>query len=93
MLKVVTVCGMGLGSSVMMKMTVEKALKKLNVKHKVEHWDMGTVKSQDADLIVTTKQFEKDFKDTGDVIILDNIMNEQEATEKLSDYLESQNKI
>lgn len=89
MLKIVTVCGMGLGSSMIMKMTVENALENLDVNHKVEHWDMGTVKSQSADLIVTTQQFENDFKETDNLIILDDIMNEKEATEKLSKYLET----
>lgn len=92
MLRVVTVCGMGLGSSMIMKMTVEKALKKLGVKYKVDHWDMGTVKSQGADLIVTTKQFENSFKDKDNLVILDNIMSEEEATRKLSQYLEINNK-
>lgn len=89
MLKVVTVCGLGVGSSLIMKMTVGNALKSLGVKHKVEHWDMGTVKSQNADLIVTTKEFKNTFEDTDNVIILENTMNEEEAKEKISKYLDT----
>lgn len=88
MLKVVTVCGLGVGSSLIMKMTVNSALKNLGVKAKVEHWDMGTVRSQNADLIVTTKEFEKKLKDFEHVVVLNNVMDENEAKEKLANYLD-----
>ncbi|WP_347300043.1 PTS sugar transporter subunit IIB [Dolosigranulum savutiense] len=88
MLKVVTVCGMGVGTSLIMKMTVEKALERIDVKANVEHWDMGTVESQSADLIVTTRDFEKNFKDREDVVFLDNPVDEESAEEKLRIYFE-----
>ena len=87
MLKVVTVCGMGVGTSLIMKMTVEKALERIDVKANVEHWDMGTVESQSADLIVTTRDFEKNFKDRENVVFLDNPVDES-AEEKLRIYFE-----
>lgn len=87
MLKVVTVCGLGVGSSLIMKMTINSALKKLGVKANVEHWDMGTIKSQSADIIVTTREFEKKLNHFDHVIALDNIMDEEEASEKLEEYL------
>lgn len=88
MLKVVTVCGMGVGTSLIMKMTVEKALERIDVKANVEHWDMGTVESQSADLIVTTRDFEKNFKDRENVVFLDNPVDEESAEEKLRIYFE-----
>lgn len=91
MLKVVTVCGLGVGSSLIMKMTVENALKKLNVKSQIEHWDMGTIKSKDCDLIVTTNEFKKNFSDQNNVIYLENIVDDQEAERKLKEYLEANN--
>lgn len=92
MLKVVTVCGLGVGSSLIMKMTVENALQRLNVKSQVEHWDMGTVKSKDCDLVVTTDEFKKNFKEQENVVYLNNIVDDNEAESKLRDYLEK-NKI
>ena len=54
MLKIITVCGLGVGSSLIMKMTVDSAMSQLGVKCNIEHWDMGTVKGKPCDLIVTT---------------------------------------
>ena len=41
MLKIITVCGLGVGSSLIMKMTVDSACAQLGVKCGIEHWDMG----------------------------------------------------
>lgn len=46
MLKIVTVCGLGVGSSLIMKITVDNAMAQLGVKCNIEHWDMGTVKGR-----------------------------------------------
>ena len=61
---IVCVCGLGMGSSLILKMTVDKALKELNVTgHDIEHWDAGTVDSRNADLIVTSADFESRQRD------------------------------
>lgn len=88
MLNIVTVCGMGVGTSLIMKMTVDDALKETGVDYKVEHWDMGTVKGKNPDLIVTTTEFEKKFKDLDNVVYLENIMDKEEAKNKLTEYFE-----
>ena len=85
-MKIVTVCGLGVGSSLIMKMTISKVIKKLGIKADVEHWDMGTVKSQNADLIVTTKELAKELNSYSNIIIMNNIMDEEEAEEKLKKY-------
>lgn len=84
---ILTVCGLGVGSSLIMKMTVEGALKELGVKATVEHWDMGTIKSKQADLIVTTDGFRKDFADRENVIFVTNIVNKEEMKSKLKEFL------
>ena len=43
-LKVLAVCGVGMGSSLMMKMTIESALKKLGVKAEVTHTDFASMR-------------------------------------------------
>ena len=40
MLKIITVCGLGVGSSLILKMTADTAMNQLGVKCKIEHWDM-----------------------------------------------------
>ena len=61
MLKIVTVCGLGVGSSLIMKITVDNAMAQLGVKCNIEHWDMGTVKGKECDLIVTTNGFKSNL--------------------------------
>ena len=48
---------MGMGSSLIMKMTIDKALRELGVEAEIEHWDAGTVGSKNVDLIVTSEDF------------------------------------
>ena len=85
---IVCVCGLGMGSSLIMKMTVDKACKQLGIgDYTVEHWDAGTVGSKDADLIVTSQDFAEKFAGKENVIFVNNIVNVDEIKEKLHNYL------
>ena len=91
MLKIITVCGLGVGSSLIMKISVENAAKQLGIKCNIEHWDMGTVKGKQCDLIVTTTSFEKNFANQNNVIYVKNIVDVNEIKLKLEDYLKASN--
>ena len=87
---IVCVCGLGMGSSLILKMTVDKALKELNVTgHDIEHWDAGTLDSRNADLIVTSADFESRFAGRDNVVYVTNVVNKEEVKGKLKAYLES----
>lgn len=87
---IVCVCGLGMGSSLILKMTVDKALKELNVTgHDIEHWDAGTVDSRNAELIVTSADFESRFAGRDNVVYVTNVVNKEEVKGKLKAYLES----
>lgn len=51
-LKVLTVCGVGMGSSLILKMTAEKALAELGVEARVEHADLSSARGMRADVIL-----------------------------------------
>lgn len=53
-MKIVTVCGCGLGSSLMAKTTIEKIMKEFGVVATIEASDAGTAKGYPSDLIITT---------------------------------------
>ena len=91
MLKIITVCGLGVGSSLIMKMTVDSAMSQLGRKCNIEHWDMGTVKGKECDLIVTTYGFQKSFADQENVVFINNIVDVNEMKEALKVYLEKNN--
>lgn len=81
---------MGLGSSLILKMTVDKALKEIgSTGHDIEHWDAGTVDSKQADLIVTSADFESRFSGRKNVIYVNNVVSTAEVKEKLKAYLEA----
>ena len=86
---IVCVCGLGMGSSLSLKMSVDKALKELGATgHEIEHWDAGTVDSRAADLIVTSADFTDRFAGRKNVIFVNNVVNTGEVREKLKGYLE-----
>lgn len=88
-MNIVTVCGLGVGSSLIMKMTVENVIKDMGIKAKVEHWDMGTIKSKQADLFITTEGFRKSFQDQDNVVYVTNIVDKVEMKNKLTAYFEA----
>ena len=90
-MKIVTVCGLGVGSSLILKMTVDTAMTQLGVKCSIEHWDMGTIKSKVCDLIVTTEGFRKNFAEQNNVVFVNNIVDVKEVKEKLEAYLKENN--
>lgn len=85
-------CANGAGSSLMMKMTLEKVLKKLDIKPgKVHHCAISEGKSAASqyDVVFCAQNFLNMFKDAekkGTIVIgLRNIMSVQEMEEKIKE--------
>lgn len=55
-MKIVCVCGMGLGSSLIAKMNVETIMNQHGIDAVVENCDLGSVTSVSADWYVTTRE-------------------------------------
>ncbi len=51
-LYVLTICGVGMGSSLMLRMTAEEALRELGVGARVEARDLSSVRSLHPDIII-----------------------------------------
>ena len=69
-------CGSGLGSSMLVRMNVEKALKKLGASGiSVSHSSLSDAAEGAADLFVVGKDLANFVKELPRVIILDNIMD------------------
>lgn len=86
-------CANGAGSSLMMKMTLQKVLTKLGIKPgKLHHCALSEGKSAAAqfDVVLCAQNFTNMFKDAekkGAVVIgLRNIMSVQEMEEKLKEH-------
>lgn len=89
-MKIITVCGLGVGSSLILKITVDNAMQQLQRECEVEHWDMGTVRGKPFDLLVTTEGFRDNFSDLNNVVYITNIVDVNEVKNKLSEYFEKE---
>ncbi len=56
MLKILTVCGLGQGTSLILKMNVEQVLNEKGIQADVEHTDVSAASSMQADYIITSNE-------------------------------------
>lgn len=83
--KIMCCCGSGLGSSLMVRLNVEKAIKKLGISDvEVLHSSLSDVSPGSADLFVVGSDLADFTKDFPIVILLENIMSLPELEEKLA---------
>lgn len=82
-------CGVGLGSSMLVRMNVEKALKNLGLKGiEVTHSSVSDAVRGAADLFVVGRDLANFTSNLPEVILLDNIISMPELEGKLKEYLE-----
>ncbi|WP_260864304.1 PTS sugar transporter subunit IIB [Citrobacter sp. Marseille-Q6884] len=88
-MKIVCVCGMGLGSSVIAKMNIEQVLKKMDISATVDTCDLGSVRSVHADLYVTTRELAANMpaEVQSKTIVLTNFVRKVEIESSIGDYL------
>jgi ascorbate PTS system EIIB component len=94
-MKILVVCGHGLGSSFMVEMNAQEALKNLNAPTNitVEHSDVMTASPDMAELFICGRDLEENTKNLGDVLVLDNILDKEELQTKLNDKLQELGKL
>lgn len=79
-IKILTVCGCGLGSSLMVKTNIEAIAKELKLDASVEAGDVGTAKGRGAHLIVITKNWAHTIGTgvTVPIVVLNNAFDKNE---------------
>lgn len=85
-MKIVTICGAGIGSSGILKVNAERVLRKLDIRADVVAADIGSIAevAADAQVILTSVEFVDAIGKTfADVIVIDNYFDTAELTEKL----------
>lgn len=86
-----TVCGMGFGTSLMVKMTIDDILESHSIKANVEAIDMGSAKGVTADLFVTSNDMKGSFPEVEKPIIyLENMTDKSEIEEKITAFFKKQ---
>ena len=91
MLKILAVCGAGLGSSFACQMSVEAVLKELGVEAKLDHTDISSVSGANADIVISGKNFKKQFERYSiscPKIFLNRLVDKKEIKEKLVPVLQ-----
>lgn len=81
--KIMLVCGFGLGTSLVLKLTLDKVLKSEGLEAQTFCSDENTAKGQNYDLVFTSKEMSKLFTgSTKPVIVIDNFLSQDEVREK-----------
>jgi ascorbate PTS system EIIB component len=86
MLKILTVCGNGIGSSLMLKMKIEQICEEHDIKADVESTDLNSAQGKKTDLIVTIKELAHQFEDR-DMVVVRSYVNKKKIEEDVLDTL------
>jgi PTS system ascorbate-specific IIB component len=83
--KIVAICGAGIGSSGILKVNAERVLKKLDIEADVTAVHLDSLEmARDAQVILTSAEFVDAIGKTfADVIVIENFFDTNELTEKL----------
>jgi ascorbate PTS system EIIB component len=88
-MKILAVCGSGLGSSFMLEMNVQQILGELGVSGiEVEHSDLSSAAPDSADLFIAAKDIAEGMGNLGEVIVIDSIIDMDGIRSKLKDVLQ-----
>jgi len=89
-LKVIGVCGMGLGTSLLLLSEVESIARKYGVEIEGEVVDLGSVRGKTCDVIISSSEIAKELKDLKIPIIeIKNMLDKREIEAKVKEFIES----
>lgn len=83
-MRIATLCGMGFGTSMMLKLTIDSILKAEGIEAKVIPWDLGSYKGEQADIVVAPMDMERHLRDaTARVVLIRNLVDNAEIKTKV----------
>lgn len=90
-LKILAVCGVGMGSSLMLRMSVEDVLKDLGVSAKVEATDVSSARGMQADVIIGQGMHTEEFEGRAPVVVaITNFMDKDAMRAQLTEAFQAQ---
>lgn len=90
-MKITVVCGNGLGTSLMMEMSLKNILKDLQVNADVDHVDLGSAKGTVSDIFVGTTDIAEQLvaqQVGGEIVALDNMIDKVAMKERITAALQ-----
>ena len=83
-MRIATLCGMGFGTSMMLKLFIDDILNAEGLKAETIPWDLGTFKGQQADIVVAPTDMEMHLRNTkSKVVLIRNLVDKKEIREKI----------
>ncbi|TFJ91258.1 PTS sugar transporter subunit IIB [Lentibacillus salicampi] len=87
-MKVLTVCGLGQGTSLILKMNVEQVLGERSIQADVEHTDVSAASSMQADYIITSNELAESLGGhSAKVIIVNNYFDMDEINQAIDEHI------
>lgn len=91
-LRILTVCGVGQGSSLVLRMYVEDVVKEIGIKAEVQVADVASAKSTPCDLILTAPHLMPNLESSAvPVRAVKNFVNKVEIRQILEEFLRGRN--
>ncbi|MDO3679682.1 PTS sugar transporter subunit IIB [Paenibacillus ehimensis] len=83
-MKILCVCGLGQGTSLILRMNVESVLRELGVSADVEHTDVSSASGMSVDHIITSNELAQSLQGhSANIVIVNNYFDLNEIKEKL----------
>ncbi|EXJ23744.1 PTS system, lactose/cellobiose specific IIB subunit [Alkalibacterium sp. AK22] len=87
-MKILTVCGMGSGSSLILKMNVDQIMEEEGISAEVEAVDLGSVGGYAADMIISTQELASKLEDfEAKKVFVNNVVDKDAIKVKVMEAL------
>lgn len=88
-MKILAVCGFGVGSSMVLKMTIDKVAKEMGIKATVENTDLSSAKAETADAYFTSNELASELRSSvkNPVYPVKKYMDKEEVKAQMEKFL------
>ncbi|EES74592.1 MULTISPECIES: PTS sugar transporter subunit IIB [Paenibacillus] len=87
-MKIICVCGLGQGTSLILRMNVETVLREMGIQAEVDHMDVSSASSMPADYIITNNELARSLPDhSAQIIIVNNYFDLEEIRQNLKEAM------
>ncbi|WP_245153983.1 PTS sugar transporter subunit IIB [Jeotgalibacillus proteolyticus] len=87
-MKILAVCGNGLGTSFMLSLNVNKVLKDLNIDGECKNMDLASAKTESADYYIGSPEIMEQLEDGNKKVIpVVNMVSQNEIAEKVKKHI------
>lgn len=90
-LEVLAVCGAGMGSSLILRTTAEKAFERMGIEATLRHTDVGSARGEHPDIVIAQQTYLEDLGDIAPVMVsIDNFINVDHVEGRILDALKKE---